>query len=647
MVNGRRLDSVCARLGGRGPSRAPVGMRRRLPSGSSDSMATGTGCEGGPGHRHGSGSGATVPARAGAAGRRVGVAWVRAGVLALVAGGCGGGSPAGVAAGEATELGAGEAEAAAAASEATADGTLVVALRRLPGTLDPFGELDPWGQRIVDDLVFEGLTRRAGESAPFVEFDLADECRLSSAARDVWCHVRPGTRFHDGSAVTVDDVVWSLEFWLDPRRSGLRQRHGLHGLRRVEAADTPPPSVGGAADRGRWIHLEFERAEPLALERIAAMKVVPKARRRAQGTAFGRTPVGTGPMKVTAFETEQLALVRADTARRAPGVAALRFEEVGDGAAALVRARRGDVHVLAEMTPVHVVPELAKPGMAPRFRAFRLSPPRYDVLFYNLRRAPLGNVRLRGALDLALPRVALAESRDPMPAQPTDVPVDLAAPIEIDIEGLHAAKAAADWGSHGLPSRPDVRIDEQGRTAAASELDALGWRMDRGARRRAESALRIVLMWDAAPGVASTTARAVRDGWRKLGINVPQVTASFAYLLGLMLRGEFDVALARLATGTDADLFAYFHSAGPFNISGIADPELDAAIDAGRSASTQAERLAAQARVAERLRLLHPVSVLHAPTEIMLVSRRVDGLAFVDDLPRLDRLRLLPATDWP
>ena len=31
---------------------------------------------------------------------------------------------------------------------------------RLPLTLDPTAELDPWGQRIVDDLLFEGLTRK-------------------------------------------------------------------------------------------------------------------------------------------------------------------------------------------------------------------------------------------------------------------------------------------------------------------------------------------------------------------------------------------------------------------------------------------------------------------------------------------------------
>jgi hypothetical protein len=50
--------------------------------------------------------------------------------------------------------------------------------------------------------------------------------------------------------------------------------------------------------------------------------------------------------------------------------------------------------------------------------------------------------------------------------------------------------------------------------------------------------------------------------------------------------------------------------------------------------------------VATRLAELRPVSVVHAPTRIMLTSRRVTGLSFVDDLPRLDRIELGPESSW-
>jgi ABC-type transport system substrate-binding protein len=541
------------------------------------------------------------------------------------------------------------------------DATVVVAVRRLPSSLDPGAELDPWGQRIVDDLVFEGLTAPArgdaGEEAPFVEPAIADTCVLHAAAglkepSHVYCHLRPGVQFHDGKPVTIDDVLASLEHWTDARRGSLRQRHGLAGLAKVEIVAKPPASAvigvgpGAAAvggDDGRWIHVAFDHGEPLALERIAAMKIVPKAKRRA---SMARAPVGTGPMRVRAFEPERLELERSEHARRTSGAKAIVFELVPDGAAALVRMRRGDVHVLAELSPSHVPDELGKPGMVPRFRAWRLTPPRWDLLFFNVRRGPQAKLEVRAALSNALPRMALANALDAMPPSPSAAPVDTSDPVEIDLQALADAKAGADWGMFGLPKRTDPQRDEAALEQARAALGSLGWRMDRGALRKRDDSLRIVLMWDQSPGASTTVANALRKSWRALGVQVPQVTASFAYLLGLMHKGEFDVALGRLATRSDADLFAYFHSKGAANVPGIADAELDRALEAYRSAPTLAARKAARTRVAERIAALHPVAVLHAPTELMLVSRRVTALEFVDDLPRLDTLALTPASTW-
>jgi len=601
-------------------------------------------------------------------GRSAGWVWAvwLHGVAALVAGlaalaGCGdaGGDPSGRADGAGTGSAAPEAFEATgpvtsdrgamrdAQGSAGVDETLVVALRRLPSTLDPVAELDPWGQRIVDDLVFEGLTVRAGDVAPFVEPAIADTCLLhpTAAPTHVYCHLRADLRFHDGQPVRSDDVIASLEHWTDARRGGLRQRHGLAGLRKVELTARPGPAGAGTKEEpGRWVHLEFDAPEPLALERIAAMKIVPKAKRR--GAGFGRAPIGTGPMRVKSFAAEAIELERSEHARRRAGVPGLKLELVTDGAAALVRMRRGDLHVLAEVAPSHVPRELGKPGMAPRFTAWTLSPPRFDLVFYNLRSGPQARHDVRVALDRALPREALASALDPMPAQSAAVPVDLAAPIEIDLAALHEAKAAADWGTFGLPPRQSATRDADELAAAARALDGLGWRIDRGLRRRGDNTLRIVLMWDQHPGASTIVANGLKKAWRELGVQVPQVTASFAYLLGLMQRGDYDVALGRLATTSDADLFPYFHSRGSMNVPGVADADLDAALVEFRAATTGAERQAAKRRIAERLRALVPVSVVHAPLEIMLVSRRVLGLEFVDDVPRLDRIALGPASAW-
>lgn len=547
------------------------------------------------------------------------------------------------------------------AASLAADGVetrLVVAVRRVPDTLDPLGDLDPWGARVAEDLVFQGLTRRSDAGAPWAVPALADACvaRPTAEPRDVYCHLRSDAVFHDGKPVTPADVLYSLDWWLDPRRGVMRVRLGLGGLKKVEMVDGPPGGLppGAARDPGRWAHVSFTRAEPLGLSLLADMPIVPREAHRGRARAFGLAPIGTGPMRVTAYEADRLVLepvvpVPVTVGPDADGTFApsrLVLREIGDGAAVLTALRRGEVHLAAELAPSHVPEELAKPGMAPRFRAFTLSPPRYDVVLFNLRSGTQAGPRMRGLLDDAIPRARLADALGDLPPQDLTVPVDLLPPVEIDLPGLAEAGVSARFGMAGLPAPLDPSRDDAGKARALTTLDALGWVLERGVRRRATGPLRLVLMWNGAGGDAQILANGIRDAWRDVGVIVPYATASWSYLFGLMRKGEFDVALVRLVERSDADLYPYFHSRGDLNLTGVSDVALDGALEAFRAASTPDERAAAKRAVAERLAALRVVSVVRAPTQVMLVSQRVQGLALVDDLPVLSQLRLRPMETW-
>lgn len=544
---------------------------------------------------------------------------------------------------------------ASVAGPITGDETLSIALRRCPTSLDPMSELDPWARRVVDDLVFEGLTRpvsepnRAsgseGSGLGFAELALADHCVALpvEAPRNVWCRLRADAFFHDGSPVTAQDLEYSLKYWLDPRRSSLRRRHGLSGLRSVEVVE-PSPELADAAAHGRpgatWVHLQVEHPDPMLLERIAAMKVVPQAARRGRAESFAHAPVGTGPMRVVTLQPDELVLERADPAGK---LARIVLRTVSDGATALTLLRRGEVDVVAEVAPVHIPAELAKPGMAPRFSAWHLTPPWFDLIVYNLRKKPQAGARLRAALDDGLPRTQVA-GLYPMPARPALAPVDVHDPVEIDLAVLEEFGVSADWGMAGLPAlveADEASIDQAGRT-----LDELGWKLDRGVRRKDGTSLRMTLMWNGAMGRARDMAALIKEGWGDLGVQVPYATASWSYIAGLMRKAEFEIGLARLAGPSDADLYDYFHSRGEQNWSGLSDADLDAALEAYRRAADADERRAAKQAIAARLAELQPVSVLYAPTQVMLVSRRVQGLSFVDDLPKLDELELGERVNW-
>lgn len=597
-----------------------------------------------------------------------------AGLAAIPGGaGCGGGggperagglepNDAGIESAEEGEPSAQDESAAEAAG--TLVSTLIIATPRVPDDLDPLGGLEPMAARVVDDAVFEGLVAPMDTGWPWVAPALADACVVvpADAPRDVYCHLRPDRVFHDGTPVTVDDVEYSLEFWMDPRRGWLRDRHGLSTLKRVERVDGPPrradaervDGFGDAArDPGRWFRVSFSDPHPLALETIAGMKVVPKKAHRGRRRAFARAPIGSGPMRVETLESERLVLQavaadnRADDAAADGGVTRIVLRQVDDGAEVLTLMRRGDVHIATELSRTHVPEELAEAGMSARFNAWLVSPPRYDLVIYNLRSGVQSGPRLRAALDDGIPRAEIAGILGGTPPLALAAPVDLHDPSPIDLALVAEAGRAARWGTAGLVEDTAAADDVRGAERLAAELNALGWEAERGVRRRDATTLRVVLMWNGAAGHGRKVAASLKAAWRGQGVTVPYATASWSYLRGPLRRGEFDMALARVAQADDADLYPYFHSRGALNISGIADAQLDAALVAYRRARTPEERAQTERAVAERIAVVRPVSVLHAPTAISLVSRRVVGLRFVDDLPALSTsMRLLPHDQW-
>jgi len=523
------------------------------------------------------------------------------------------------------------------------DATIVIAVRRTPRALDPLDELEPWGERVVDDLLFEGLVRRNPTAYPWVEPALADRCEVDRdfEIREVVCHVRSGAKFHDGAPVTAEDVLYSVQHWIDPRRGWQRLRHGLDGLRSAELVDGPGGSVASDRDPGQWIRIRFERPEPLALELLAAIKVVPRERHRgSRRESFGRGPVGTGPMRLQAMSADRIVLERSRPSEE--GLARrIVLRAVPDGAEALTLLRRGDVQIVAEVSPFHVPAELAKQGMAPRFAAFWTSPARYDLLVFNLRQGPLADARVRAALQRAVPRAWIAREVYGEAGLSVAAPVDLTDPVPIELEGLSDRPSMDGPEDLGLPPLPAVEQDDAGLAEAAAILDGLGWKLSRGVRRKGTTNLRVTLMWEDRPGQGSDLARQIRTAWNDLGLQAPSSTASWSYLRGLLRQGSFEVALMRLGQPTYADLFPIFHSMGSFNVAGVSDATLDAALEAYRKAATRADRDAAKAKIAAEIERLGAIMVLHAQSAVMLASRRVTGLVFSDDLPRLDRLGLV------
>lgn len=173
----------------------------------------------------------------------------------------------------------------AAATQAKEDGTISAAISYELGT----NGYDPMTTSAaltvaVNWHTLEGLTELHPVTHK-VYAALASEIP-SSDGTSVDVALRDGATFHDGSAVTPEDVVFSFERVLDPDNASLYASF-IDFIEKVEKKDDTT--------------VTFTLAHPVAIlaERLSVVKIVPKAAVEKDPKAFDAKPVGSGPYSMT------------------------------------------------------------------------------------------------------------------------------------------------------------------------------------------------------------------------------------------------------------------------------------------------------------------------------------------------------------
>ncbi|WP_217250002.1 ABC transporter substrate-binding protein [Streptomyces sp. AC602_WCS936] len=112
--------------------------------------------------------------------------------------------------------------------------------------------------------------------------------------------LRKGATFHDGSAVTADDVVFSFERVLDPKNASLMAQF-VPFIDRVTAVDAST------------VEFKLKYAFALFPSRISVVRIVPKKIAGADAKAFDSKPVGSGPYRfVSAVREDKIVMEKYD-----------------------------------------------------------------------------------------------------------------------------------------------------------------------------------------------------------------------------------------------------------------------------------------------------------------------------------------------
>jgi peptide/nickel transport system substrate-binding protein len=299
--------------------------------------------------------------------------------LAMAAAGCGGSAtPAGV-------------SSSGSGSGASAS-TLVIANAVKVDTLDP--EANSVNESIwLDQNLYSRLLQPNATGTALLP-DLATSWTIAPNGLTYTFHLRPDAKFSNGSPVTANDVVFSIN------RS--RAFAGGWGFLLTAVKTITAPDAHTVV-----ITLSQPHAPLLADLAMYAYSVIPESLVKAQGSSFFQHPVGSGPFMVTSYNPDS----EVDLARNPhfygtkPKISKVRVLIVPDDntRVLMLESKKADV---IENPPGNLVQQINKtPGLS-----VQLYPStRVDIIQLDQHFAPFKNVLVRQALNYAINRQAIVQ----------------------------------------------------------------------------------------------------------------------------------------------------------------------------------------------------------------------------------------------
>jgi peptide/nickel transport system substrate-binding protein len=475
--------------------------------------------------------------------------------------------------------------------ERPTDGVTVL-IEAPPDSLDDRFALAAIGQRI-NQLIAPGLITFDDTSAAVPS--LAESFRTLSPTM-VEFRLRPGLTFHDGTALTAEDVKATYDGMRDRALQSPRAER-YEPIERVEVVD----------DRTVRFHLRRPHS-PLMAEMI--LSIIPAERAGVDGVELQAShPVGAGPFRFESQpDEEHLTLAPFEGYHGgAPAISRLHFRVVRDETTRVLELLKGRADLVINAVSPAVLPVLRK---EPGLRVLTRPGTGYAYLGFNLRSGPLADARVRQAVCHL---------------------VDVRPIVEHKFNGLAVPATGLLPSTHWAysPSSEGCRYDP---AEAARLLDAAGYPDPDGPGGQPRLTL----------GLKSSTDRfrksvtlVLKEQLAQGGVAVEVRSLEFGTLFNDIRRGNFEMVTLKWASVIEPDLMRLvFHSTnvpsadnhwGGLNRGALRDAALDALLDESRLVATPEERKALYARAQERLDTLLPYTPLWHESSVAVVSRRLEG----------------------
>ena len=460
-----------------------------------------------------------------------------------------------------------------------------IGLAEDPDILDP-----TLARTYVGRIVFASLCDKLVDISPQLDIvpQLATEWQWVDDNKGLIMKLRQGVKFQDGEPMDAAAVKFSLERHLT--LPGSNRKAEISALKSIEIID----------DHTVKLVLDKPFAPLLAqLSDRAGMIVSPKAA-QAAGDKFGEHPVCAGPFKFT----ERVAQDRIVLDRFADywNKDAIHFDRViflpiANSTVRLSNVQSGQLDLIERLAAT----DLDAARKDPRLKVDAITSLAYNGITINTNNGDwaknlLGqDKRVREALELSIDRAALNQvvfNGEFAPGNQWEAPSSPWYVKDMPIPARDVAKAKALLAAANVPHFSfTMMVPTNPETLRAAQV------------------------------IQSMAAEA--------GFDIKIQATEFAASLDLATKGDYEAYLIGWSGRTDPDgnIYIFVDCKAPpaLNSGHYCNPDVDAALDAGRTASTTADRLASYAKVAAHILDDRPIIYLWHQKWLYAMSAKLSG----------------------
>jgi peptide/nickel transport system substrate-binding protein len=265
-------------------------------------------------------------------------------------------------------------------------------------SLNPFQRTSSVTKSVVS-ISFESLLAfdRNGALKPA----LATSWEASKDGLQYTLRLRKGVQFHNGKELTAQDVIWSMEYALDPKNSA----YGRDGLSPVASLSTPDPLAVRVTLKASFVPFLSR------ISNIQGFPIVPQGSVPPGREKMNLYPPGTGPFVMADYKPNQLiAFKRFDQywQKGLPYLQEILFRPNEDETVRFTALRAGDVDIV-DVIPYEQAARIQK-GEIKGFGTERAVAIGYRAVLFNTEQPPFNNVKVRQAVAYAIDKEKILDA---------------------------------------------------------------------------------------------------------------------------------------------------------------------------------------------------------------------------------------------